>query len=65
MFDWFRENLKTGGHAVIWEAAWPESRSVLRQPGRCAMAFQNLGEHVQGNHFVFRWSGGCGCGSKT
>lgn len=44
--------LKSGGTAVIWEPHWPSDRAALREPGRRGMAFQNLSEHVQGNHFL-------------
>lgn len=44
--------LKPGGAAVIWEPNWPASREALRAPSRRGMAFQNLSEHVQGNHFL-------------
>lgn len=44
--------LKPGGAAVIWEPNWPASRDALRAPSRRGMAFQNLAEHVQGNHFL-------------
>ncbi len=52
LFRWLHDNLKPGGYAVVWEPAWPDTRSVLREPGRSGMAFQNLTEHVQGNHFL-------------
>ncbi len=52
LFAWLRDNLRPGGHAVIWEPAWPDSREALRDAPRKAMAFQNLSEHVQGNHFL-------------
>ncbi len=52
LFRWLHDNLKPGGYAVIWEPAWPDARAVLREPGRPGMAFQNLSEHVQGNHFL-------------
>ncbi|MHB8877803.1 MAG: class I SAM-dependent methyltransferase [Myxococcaceae bacterium] len=47
-----RDSLRPGGAAVIWEPAWPAELSALREPRRRAMAFQNLSEHVQGNHFL-------------
>ncbi len=47
-----RDHLKPGGAAVIWEPAWPADRAALRHPSRRGMAFQNLSEHVQGNHFL-------------
>ncbi len=47
-----RDNLRPGGAAVIWEPDWPSDRKVLRAPARRGMAFQNLAEHVQGNHFL-------------
>ncbi|MEJ2060838.1 MAG: class I SAM-dependent methyltransferase [Gammaproteobacteria bacterium] len=52
VFRILREHLKPGGSAVIWEPNWPAERSALRTPGTRAMAFQNLSEHVQGNHFL-------------
>jgi SAM-dependent methyltransferase len=52
VFRILREHLKPGGFAVIWEPAWPASRAALREPAMRGMAFQNLAEHVQGNHFL-------------
>ncbi|MGC9237169.1 MAG: class I SAM-dependent methyltransferase [Thiomonas sp.] len=52
LFAWLRANLKPGGAVVIWEPAWPAERKALREPSRRGMAFQNLSEHVQGNHFL-------------
>ncbi len=52
VFALLRDTLRPGGSAVIWEPAWPDERSALREPRRRAMAFQNLSEHVQGNHFL-------------
>jgi SAM-dependent methyltransferase len=52
VFRILREHLKPGGFAVIWEPAWPDSRAALRDPKMRGMAFQNLAEHVQGNHFL-------------
>lgn len=52
VFGILHDSLKPGGIAVIWEPAWPEQRQALRDLGRRAMAFQNLGEHIQGNHFL-------------
>ena len=52
VFRLFKEHLKDGGSAVIWEPNWPKNRSDLRDPSRRGMAFQNLGEHVQGNNFL-------------
>lgn len=52
LFAWLHASLKPGGYAVIWEPAWPDDRVSLREPARRAMAFQNLSEHVQGNHFL-------------
>jgi SAM-dependent methyltransferase len=47
-----RDNLRPGGAAVIWEPDWPADRTVLRAPARRSLAFQNLTEHVQGNHLL-------------
>lgn len=44
--------LRPGGAAVIWEPRWPDERAQLRDGRRRGMAFQNLSEHVQGNHFL-------------
>lgn len=52
LFAWLRANLKPDGYVVIWEPAWPADRTALREPSRKALAFQNLSEHVQGNHFL-------------
>lgn len=52
VFRILKEHLAPGGAAVIWEPAWPEDRSALRDPPMRPMAFQNLAEHVQGNHFL-------------
>ncbi len=52
LFAWLRANLKPGGYVAIWEPAWPAQRTDLREPTRKALAFQNLSEHVQGNHFL-------------
>ncbi len=50
--DRLREQMKPGGVAVIWEPNWPRDRAALRQPGWGRLAFQNLTEHVQGNHLL-------------
>jgi len=47
-----REHLNPGGVVVIWEPCWPAQRAALRAPAHRGMAFQNLAEHVQGNHFL-------------
>jgi trans-aconitate methyltransferase len=47
-----RESLRPGGAAVIWEPDWPADRAALRQPAFQGLAFQNLAEHVQGNHLL-------------
>jgi SAM-dependent methyltransferase len=52
VFAFLRDNLKTGGAAVIWEPNWPGERAALADPKLRGMAFQNLMEHVQGNHFL-------------
>lgn len=52
VFRILRDHLKPGGAAVIWEPHWPLDRAALREPGRRMVAFQNLTEHVQGNHFL-------------
>lgn len=52
VFRKFAEMLAPGGGAVIWEPRWPDSRQELRSPAKRMMAFQNMGEHAQGNHFL-------------
>jgi len=52
VFAFLRDNLKSGGAAVIWEPNWPGERAALADPKLRGMAFQNLMEHVQGNHFL-------------
>ncbi len=47
-----RGQLKPGGAVVFWEPNWPGTRAMLRQPGWARIAFQNLTEHVQGNHLL-------------
>lgn len=47
-----RDNLRPGGAAVIWEPNWPADRASLRAPAWRGLAFQNLSEHVQGNHLL-------------
>lgn len=52
VFGIVRDALAPGGAAVIWEPRWPDDLAALRDPRRRGMAFQNLSEHVQGNHFL-------------
>jgi len=52
IFQIFKKHLKNGGSAVIWEPNWPKRRSDLRDPAKRGMAFQNLAEHIMGNHFL-------------
>ncbi|HET9122708.1 MAG TPA: class I SAM-dependent methyltransferase [Acidiferrobacteraceae bacterium] len=52
VFEILRAHLTVGGAAVLWEPNWPAQRQALRDPMRRVMAFQNLTEHVQGNHFL-------------
>ena len=52
VFRILHDHLKPQGAAVIWEPRWPHERIALREPSRRMMAFQNLTEHVQGNHFL-------------
>ncbi len=52
VFAILRNHLKPGGVAVIWEPNWPAERTALREPARRGLAFQNLSEHVQGNHLL-------------
>lgn len=52
VFSLLRDAVRPGGAVVIWEPAWPTDLSTLREPRRRMLAFQNLNEHVQGNHFL-------------
>ncbi len=52
VFRILHDHLKPGGVAVIWEPAWPAALETLRKPSYRPMAFQNLAEYVQGNHFL-------------
>ncbi len=45
-------SLRPGGAVVIWEPDWPSDRRLLRHPSHRHLAFQNLSEHVQGNHLL-------------
>jgi trans-aconitate methyltransferase len=47
-----RDALRPGGHVILWEPAWPDDLSALRDPRRRVLAFQNVSEHIQGNHFL-------------
>jgi SAM-dependent methyltransferase len=46
------DRLAPGGAIVVWEPRWPDTRGSLRHPRARGMAFQNLAEHLQGNHFL-------------
>lgn len=52
VFRILRDHTKEKGAVVIWEPAWPAHLSDLRDPGKRPLAFQNLGEHLQGNHLL-------------
>ena len=52
VFRIMQAHLKPDGVVIIWEPNWPKDRALLRDPARRGMAFQNLSEHVQGNHFL-------------
>lgn len=52
VFGILRDVLVPGGSVVIWEPRWPDALASLREPRKRPMAFQNLNEHVQGNHFL-------------
>ena len=52
VFRIIAQHLAPGGAAVIWEPRWPDDPAGLRHPRGRGMAFQNLSEHVQGNHFL-------------
>jgi len=52
VFRILRDHTKDNGSVVIWEPAWPDHLSDLRKPGKRPLAFQNLGEYVQGNHLL-------------
>lgn len=52
VFAFARRTLVPGGVVAIWEPRWPDSREELRAGPARQLAFQNLAEHVQGNHFL-------------
>lgn len=52
VFRKLKDHLKSEGCAIIWEPNWPVDRKSLRKPANRGMSFQNLAEHVQGNHFL-------------
>lgn len=52
VFAILKDHLQPNGTVVIWEPNWPKNRSDLRNPKRKGLAFQNLAEHIQGNHFL-------------
>ena len=52
VFRSLHDALAPGGVAVIWEPAWSDELSALRDPRARGLAVQNLSEHVQGNHFL-------------
>ncbi|MEZ4220337.1 MAG: class I SAM-dependent methyltransferase [Polyangiaceae bacterium] len=52
VFRILAEHLAPHGWAVIWEPVWPKDRAALRVPAQRPVAFQNLAEHIQGNHFL-------------
>ena len=46
-------HLAPGGLLVVWEPRWPDDPAGLASDPRLrGMAYQNLSEHVQGNHFL-------------
>jgi trans-aconitate methyltransferase len=52
IFAVLRDHLCPGGSVVIWEPDWPLKHEDLQMANRRALAFQNLSEHVLGNHFL-------------
>jgi SAM-dependent methyltransferase len=52
LFQRIAAALRPGGAVVIWEPRWPDDLTELRGPPMRPLAFQNLAEHVQGNHFL-------------
>jgi SAM-dependent methyltransferase len=52
LFARLRASLRPDGVLAIWEPAWPVDPAALRTPRLMPLAFQNLSEHVQGNHFL-------------
>jgi len=52
LFARLHAELRPGGALLIWEPAWPKDPQVLREAPYRAMAFQNLSEYIQGNHFL-------------
>lgn len=52
LFPMFRSYLAPGGALVLWEPNWPKEREELRKAEKRPIAFQNLGEHAQGNRLL-------------
>ncbi len=52
VFTRLRDALSPGGAIVVWEPRWPDDVASLSDPKRRGLAYQNLSEHVQGNHFL-------------
>lgn len=52
IFALARRVLAPDGVVAVWEPRWPDERAALRVPPNRPLAFQNLAEHVQGNHFL-------------
>ncbi len=52
LFPMFRSCLAPGGALVFWEPSWPQKREDLKADGKPPLAFQNLGEHAQGNRLL-------------
>ncbi len=52
LFPMLNSYLAPGGALVFWEPFWPENREDLRTDSKRPLAFQNLGEHAQGNRLL-------------
>lgn len=52
LLDVIFATLAPGGAVAIWEPAWPADPRSLAAPGRRGLAWNNLAEHVQGNHLL-------------
>lgn len=52
LFPMLQSYLAPGGALVFWEPSWPKQREDLKSNGKRPLAFQNLGEHAQGNRLL-------------
>lgn len=52
VFRILQVHTRPNGAVPIWEPAWPDDFTKLREPKYRHLAAQNLGEYVQGNHLL-------------